>query len=131
MKKIFILILFISFSLILTGCKEIGTQEEDSNITPTVVENTDIPEQNNNTTSVTISLSEVQSNNNKSSCWTIIDKKVYDITQYIPLHPGGDEILEACGKDGSILFKTKGTDNKPHSQSAVNMLNRYLIGDLE
>ena len=34
----------------------------------------------------------------------VIDEKVYDITNYIPFHPGGDKILAGVGRDGTELF---------------------------
>jgi cytochrome b involved in lipid metabolism len=62
-------------------------------------------------------MSQVAENNKKNSCWTIINGSVYNITSYIPTHPGGEsEILQICGKDGSQLFakpqqhKTGGAD---------------------
>ena len=34
----------------------------------------------------------------------VINGKVYDVTQYIPFHPGGQKILMGVGKDGTDLF---------------------------
>lgn len=37
--------------------------------------------------------------------WTIIDGKMYDITDFLPYHPGGERLLSlAVGRDASILF---------------------------
>jgi hypothetical protein len=71
-------------------------------------------------------------------CWTIVNGNVYDITAYIPRHPGGqDEILEACGTDGTSLFtqrRTAGGDNvgsgTPHSSNAASQLESLKIGTL-
>ncbi len=41
----------------------------------------------------------------RTSCWTIVNGSVYDITSYIPKHPGGSEkVLRICGTDGTALF---------------------------
>jgi hypothetical protein len=50
-----------------------------------------------------------------SSCYTTIGGNVYDITTYIPLHPGGAAAIEMiCGTDGSQLFEGQhGGDPKP------------------
>ena len=72
-----------------------------------------------------------------SDCWTIVNGSVYDITSYVPRHPGGDEILQACGADGTSLFTQRKTANgesvgsgTPHSSTAQNQLSSLKIGTL-
>ncbi|KAL1837609.1 hypothetical protein VTJ49DRAFT_3570 [Mycothermus thermophilus] len=37
--------------------------------------------------------------------WTVLGGKVYNITPYLPFHPGGEpELLRAAGRDGTRLF---------------------------
>ena len=74
----------------------------------------------------TFTLGEVKKHNKKNDAWTIIEKKVYDITTWIPTHPGGDVILKAVGKDGTRLFKSA---NHP-SFVKENVLPKYYIGNL-
>ena len=54
-----------------------------------------------------LSRDEVKSHNNEKSCWIIIDSYVYDVTNFIDLHPGGVGVItEVAGKDvtgGSLL----------------------------
>ncbi len=83
------------------------------------------------------SADEVATHNSEDDCWTIIDSKVYDITEYIPRHPGGDEILRACGADGSTLFNQRQTEDgeqvgtgQPHSGSASGILEGFQVGEL-
>ncbi len=73
----------------------------------------------------------------KTDCWTIVSGKVYDITSYVPRHPGGDEILMACGTDGTSLFTKRETttgkevgSGTPHSSNAASQLESLLMGDL-
>jgi cytochrome b involved in lipid metabolism len=88
--------------------------------------------------SQTVTLAMVEERDSKDDCWTIISGNVYDITTYIPRHPGGDEILLACGADGTSLFTTR-TDSEgqkigsgtPHSSGAKNQLEALLVGKLE
>lgn len=48
---------------------------------------------------------DVAAHNSKSSCWSIINGNVYDLTSWIPKHPGGENaILQLCGTDGSAKF---------------------------
>ena len=37
-------------------------------------------------------------------CWVIIDNKVYDVTSYVPRHPGGALIYVKAGGDCTQLF---------------------------
>lgn len=84
-----------------------------------------------------ITTDEVSSHNTEDDCWTIIDGSVYDITSYVPRHPGGEEILRACGVDGSSLFNQRQTESgeevgsgSPHSRSAQSQLADLKIGTL-
>lgn len=37
--------------------------------------------------------------------WTAIYGKVYNITAYLPFHPGGEkELMRCAGRDGTTLF---------------------------
>jgi len=41
----------------------------------------------------------------KKDAWTVLGGKVYNITPYIPFHPGGEaELIRVAGKDGTRLF---------------------------
>ena len=52
-----------------------------------------------------ISIDEVRLHNTESDCWTIINGKVYDITDYIPYHPGGvKKLMLGAGTDCTKLF---------------------------
>lgn len=90
------------------------------------------------TTDATFTEAEVASHNTESDCWTIINSSVYDITEYVSRHPGGDEILRACGTDATTLFETRTTEEgeevgsgEPHSQSAHSQLETLKIGKLQ
>lgn len=54
---------------------------------------------------VSYSSADVATHNSRTSCWSIINGGVYDLTSWIPKHPGGEQaILSMCGKDGSARF---------------------------
>ena len=85
----------------------------------------------------TFTTAEVALHNKPTDCWTIVDGSVYEITEYIPRHPGGDEILKACGDDGTSLFKERTTgqgeivgSGTPHSSNAEAQLSGFKIGNL-
>lgn len=55
-----------------------------------------------------ISATEVAMHNSRQSCWSTINGSVYDLTSWIPKHPGGElAILGLCGIDGSGKFTRK------------------------
>lgn len=73
-------------------------------------------------------LADVAKNNTPALCWTIIDGTVYNITSYIPNHPGGPaEISQICGRDGSELFAKPA---QHASSGAKDILAQFEIGKL-
>ncbi|EOR04213.1 hypothetical protein J056_002291 [Wallemia ichthyophaga EXF-994] len=58
--------------------------------------------------------------------WCSFSGKVYNVTRYLPFHPGGDkEVLRIAGKDGTDLFM------KTHAWVNIDyMLDECLIGFL-
>lgn len=76
-----------------------------------------------------LTINTVSKHNSANDCWLIIDNKVYNVTNYINLHPAGPEtIIPYCGGDATVAFDTK-NGKGPHSQNAQNMLNNYYIGN--
>ena len=82
-------------------------------------------------TATTYTLADVAMHNSGSDCWLAIDGRVYDVTSFIPSHPGGQAILQGCGTDATTLFETRPMGSgTPHSQRARSLLANYYIGDL-
>jgi len=79
----------------------------------------------------TYTIEGIANHSTRNDCWMAIDGKVYDVTNYIPMHPGGAMILQGCGKDASNLFNSQSGSGTSHSGKARMMLQRYLIGDLK
>jgi len=70
---------------------------------------------------------EVKKHNKKDDAWTIIENKVYNITSWIPKHPGGQIIMKAVGKDATQLF----LDNGHPEYVKKTILPKYYIGNLK
>ncbi|CAH6721105.1 cytochrome b2, mitochondrial [[Candida] jaroonii] len=52
-----------------------------------------------------VDINEVKKHNSDKDCWVIIHKKVYDVTKFLPEHPGGSGIiLKYAGKDATKAF---------------------------
>ena len=48
---------------------------------------------------------EVAKHNKLNDCWVIVNNKVYDVTSFISLHPGGCEaILKNAGTDQTHIL---------------------------
>jgi protoporphyrinogen oxidase len=71
-------------------------------------------------------LAEVAKHNKKSDAWIVINKNVYNITKWIPIHPGGDIIMKGVGKDATSMFNSVG-----HSSKARHILHNYIIGSIK
>ena len=69
----------------------------------------------------------VKANGTSSSCWTVINGYVYDLTKWIGSHPGGSgAITSLCGTDGTSEFLAMHRNqNKPEARLAG-----YLLGPL-
>ncbi|MFA5763891.1 MAG: cytochrome b5-like heme/steroid binding domain-containing protein [archaeon] len=116
MKALIFLISIISIALLL-GC----TTPNDTNTLTTADLNNGI----------NYTLAYVAQHSTASDCWTAINGNVYDLTSFIPGHPGGSIIATACGIDSSILFNLRPTNNKgPHPEQANATLVKLYIGNL-
>lgn len=70
----------------------------------------------------------VRTNNSASSCWTIIDGFVYDLTKWISAHPGGPSAIRSlCGVDGTASFKAQ----HQNQANPTQRLSNYLLGPLD
>lgn len=81
---------------------------------------------------------EVSQHNSRNDCWTVISGDVYDLTDFVNSHPGGNVILRACGIDATTLFNSRQTadgqpigSGTPHSQAAREQLAPLRIGSLK
>ncbi|XP_020277726.1 cytochrome b5 isoform X2 [Pseudomyrmex gracilis] len=73
-----------------------------------------------------ITLDEVAWHDSLDDCWLVIHDYVYDCTEFIRSHPGGqDVLLEYAGRDATLAFIGTG-----HSAVARTALEQYKIGEL-
>src|SRR5437868_319527 len=72
-----------------------------------------------------ITLAEIATHKDATSCWMAIEGNVFDVTSFIPDHPGEDAILLGCGKDATEMFNTRPNDGSTHSNKARQMLQRF------
>lgn len=113
---------------------EYEMEDDDDNYGSAIESTTQGNTSTNNTTSAPpttqssgISLAEVTTHNSRSSCWSAINGSVYDLTSWIPNHPGGEQtILRICGIDGTNDF------SRQHGKSSriASILAGFKIGVL-
>ncbi|KIY48462.1 cytochrome b5 [Fistulina hepatica ATCC 64428] len=70
--------------------------------------------------------SELKKHNKRGDAWSAFNGKVYNITPFLPFHPGGErELLRVSGRDGTKLFALT------HAWVNVDyMLDACLVGFL-
>lgn len=71
------------------------------------------------------SMKEVSKHNSRKDAWTVIKGNVYDITDWIDKHPGGDIIMKGVGKDATQLFESIG-----HPDYVKKILKKMKVGKL-
>lgn len=72
-------------------------------------------------------MADVQAHATPSDCWAAVDGNVYDLTEWIPQHPGGAHRIEPlCGTDASADFGGQHATN----ETAQATLQRFFLGPL-
>nr|XP_057930976.1 fatty acid 2-hydroxylase [Doryrhamphus excisus] len=72
---------------------------------------------------------EVARHCSKDSCWVLIGTRVYDVTAFLRMHPGGEAlILRRSGKD--VSREMEGPPHR-HSENARRWMEQYYIGELD
>ncbi len=80
------------------------------------------------TASSTVTSAEVSTHNSDVSCWSIVDGKVYDLTNWISKHPGGKSAIKGmCGVDSTKEFERQhGGEARPEK-----ILASYFYAELQ
>ncbi len=76
------------------------------------------------------SVEEIGKHNTESDTWIVIkygaEARVYDITEYCDMHPGGDVIYDSAGKDATEKF-----NGPQHPPTVHDLIREYHIGWVE
>lgn len=78
-------------------------------------------------TGATVTADVVAQHNTQASCWIVYGGKVYDVTAFLPLHPGGtDTIASHCGKvDGGFAVAFEGRHGTSQVESLETKAGAY------
>lgn len=70
---------------------------------------------------------EISKHNDETDCWVTIDNWVFDLTRFLPRHPGGMGVLiKRAGQDCTVGFH-----GFQHPENAYTNLRDYIIGRLD
>ena len=74
-----------------------------------------------------ITWEELSKHNKKGDYWMCIEGSVYNVSNYLAEHPGGDDVLiKHSGKDATVPFI-----DQNHTDYAKSIRNSFLIGKIE
>ena len=91
--------------------------------------NTTTLNQTGSINSVKISSTELAKHNKENDCWVVYKGQVYDLTSWLPRHPGSaGAILPYCGTQG---FEAAFTKQHGNSKASLFMQVAKLIGQVE
>jgi hypothetical protein len=76
-----------------------------------------------------MTMAEVARHDTAGDCWMVVEGVVYDVTAWIPAHPGGAGITRGCGKDATWYWQHRQGD-EGHSDMAAQVLQAYRLGAL-
>jgi len=69
---------------------------------------------------------EVAKHNKIDDCWIVIENKVYNVSNWIPHHPGGLYIMKNAGGESTKLFQ-----QIPHRRWAYFKMKEFYVGNTE
>ena len=76
-----------------------------------------------------LTLAAVKEHATASSCWSVIDGNVYDLTAWITRHPGGQSVIKGlCGTDGSADFTGQHGGDNGVARDLKTFLKGPLVG---
>lgn len=122
MKKSSLIILYAALVTLLVGIIvfSVDTQQAPR---PTNSTNTTLP-QNNSISEPQISIIQLSLHHKKEDCWIGYDGKIYDITDWLPKHPGSSAAIEPyCGTSEEFEKAFEGQ----HGQSQVQTLIKESV----
>lgn len=73
-----------------------------------------------------ITKAELEKHNTEDDCWIVIKGRVYDVSDYVYEHPGGEIIAAGAGTDSTAEF-----DKAEHSDAAIAEMRKFYIGDFK
>eukprot|EP00743_Colponemidia_sp_Colp-15_P001945 GILK01002117.1.p1 GENE.GILK01002117.1~~GILK01002117.1.p1 ORF type:complete len:685 (+),score=76.20 GILK01002117.1:99-2057(+) len=70
---------------------------------------------------------DVTKHDKPEDCWVVIHGKVYDLTEWVPLHPGGSVIYDGAGGDCTSMWESY----HPLYVTNKGVPSRFLVGEVK
>lgn len=67
---------------------------------------------------------EIVEHDKRSDCWVVVHGKVYDLTNFVPIHPGGEIIYDGAGGDCTPMWESY----HPLETAKSRPAEKYCIG---
>ena len=65
----------------------------------------------------TFTAAEVATHNTEADCWVIVAGRVFDVTAYLPKHPGGKQLVSrSAGQDVTKVQKEETQETKEKTE---------------
>ena len=113
-------LLILILMMFLVGCSQ-NVAPSDTNLQGTDLQSISSIDDVAQSQATKISQSELAVHNTEDDCWIAYQGNVYDVTDYVPMHPdGAAQIVPLCGTSDEFedAFTTK------HGTSKVSMLEK-------
>ncbi|CAM6120176.1 unnamed protein product [Calypogeia fissa] len=85
-----------------------------------------------------LSREEISRHRREDDAWIVVDGKVYEVTNFLEVHPGGPELIlnylalnDNAGNAGLLMRGKVDEDGHSHSKAAFQMLQQFLVGSVE
>jgi hypothetical protein len=76
-----------------------------------------------------ITMTDVAKHSTAADCWSVISGNVYDLTAWIPLHPGGSAVVTSlCGIDGTDAYTSRHQGQREPEQVLARLQVGVLVG---
>jgi cytochrome b involved in lipid metabolism len=111
MKKILLIILVIILAITAYFWYQNNSEATLTNLAPVAAVSTS-----------PITMDMVAGHASATDCWMVINGKVIDVSNFVSKHPGGDVIVQGCGKDATSYFNNVPQHLKGTAQTLVNKL---------
>ncbi|XP_075045381.1 fatty acid 2-hydroxylase [Mixophyes fleayi] len=76
-----------------------------------------------------VTAAELRGQCSAGACWLLRGNKVYDVSGFVKLHPGGEGLLQ--DRAGTDIQRDLDGPPHRHSENALRWLEQYYVGELE
>lgn len=76
-----------------------------------------------------VTAAELRDRCSAGACWLLRGSSVYDVSNFVKLHPGGEQLLQ--DRAGTDIQRDLDGPPHRHSDNALRWLEQYYVGEME